>query len=103
MTRQDWIWVAIRIFGIYLLILAITGIPASVSTGCSSYMLWRASGGGDIAGIWSTLWATRIPLLLGSVAGVVLYSVVGVYFLKSGRLVFRLVNWQGGPEEGLVK
>ena len=27
MSKQDWIWVAIRIFGIYLLVMAVIAIP----------------------------------------------------------------------------
>ena len=40
MTKEDWIWIAIRIFGIYLIVLAIISIPGVINSGFMTISLW---------------------------------------------------------------
>jgi hypothetical protein len=41
MTKDDWIWVAIRIFGIYLVVLAITSVPGIVNSALMTSAFWN--------------------------------------------------------------
>jgi len=102
--KRDWIWVAIRVFGIYLLVLAVTGLPGLVSSA------WSAVAFADIAGNWrhegdqcssdgalmlskmfGKLFSAAVSSLLASITQVVIFTIVGIYLLRSGKLVFRLV------------
>ncbi len=102
MSKQDWIWVAIRIFGIYLLVMAITAVPAFVSsfivlchTWGSEGWLSMVAGEGEAArtlarmveGIAVTSFANCANYFLQ----VVLLGGIGLYFIRSGKLIFRWV------------
>jgi hypothetical protein len=41
MSKEDWIWVALRIFGIYLIVLATISIPEIVNSGIMCRSLWH--------------------------------------------------------------
>jgi hypothetical protein len=43
MDKEDWIWVALGIFGIYLIVLAIIALPRFFS---STYVAWHVRGSG---------------------------------------------------------
>lgn len=101
MNKQDWVWVAIRIFGIYLLVLAVTTIPSLISSVVTLYWtadvsetLNRAAIDGELAGMmrmWAKMWSTRWIDCLGLGIQVALFAAIGLYLLRSGKLLFRWV------------
>jgi len=105
MDRNDWIWVAIRIFGIYLLILGIVAIPEALGSGLNTYALWRM-GVFDLVSKDEKTFNKLMEIapylsanaFATSLAKVVLFSVAGSYFLKKGNFVFRLVSRQEPPK-----
>jgi hypothetical protein len=42
MEKRDWIWVTIRVFGIYLLVRAVVALPQLMSSSLMTYYLWDA-------------------------------------------------------------
>jgi len=103
MTKEDWIWVAIRIFGIFLIVKAITALPDVVG-GVAQASQWRSLGDsrcyrGDLSEefrvfdeLRSTAFTVMVSRLMKAVARVALFAVCGVYFLRGGRLIFRLIR-----------
>lgn len=126
MTKQDWIWVAIRIFGIYLLVLAVTTVPRVVSSCLSAYTHYRLrvhfqahdTGRGPGEGhegkapdTFTQLRRTTRELaerqavsalnqLASSVVQLALFGAIGVYLIRSGCLVFRWVFPPTAADEG---
>ncbi len=107
MTKDEWVWVAVRIFGIYLLVLAVTALPGLVSSGFGCWVYrdiqTHAFSGLRVPDAKTEALDTAVELLaksmqahvglfLARLVRVVLFSLVGVYLLKKGGLVFRLVN-----------
>ena len=104
MDKKDWIWVAIRIFGIYLLVLAITGLPGLVSSAYSTYVFRDMAKMYDsmtqddnsdamnaLNNMFGKMYATSVSSFAGSVVRVVLFSIIGIYLLRSGKLIFKLI------------
>lgn len=107
MNRNEWIWVAIRIFGIYLLVLAITAIPDLIYGAVSSYMYWSAQKssagfeGKDWAAINTIMQQSSATLAFSFVSGlarVILYSVIGYYLLRKGNFLFKVISHQQPPQ-----
>ena len=140
MTREDWIWVAIRIFGIYLLVLALVSIPDIVHSGMMAHTFWHLKGSRDastelsvsasdvakemsssgksvapeqVAPILSYFEALRrqqheassklfssfFSSLVSGLCKLVLFAACGIYFLRGGRLFFRLISKTGAQTE----
>ena len=98
MDKRDWIWVAIRIFGIYMLVLAVTGVPSLISYGWMALTFWRMqptpSGDDSNKLLLDTMVRAKVSyagLLGAQIVRVTLFTLVGVYLLRSGRLIFRLI------------
>jgi hypothetical protein len=105
MSKEDWIWVAIRIFGIYLVVLTITAIPRFVSTSLNLYYNqsykkavitdYGAEGNvtkdNEVGDMMRTVYTTSVTTFAGCIVKLVLFASLGVYFLKGGKLIFRLV------------
>ena len=104
MNKQDWIWVAIRIFGIYLLVLAVIALPKVLG---ASMILWTTSGPRGIFEIEMLSDAQRLILdaalkdLCVSLLTVVLFTGIGIYMIRGGGWLFRIIC-PPDPEEGAV-
>ena len=107
MNRNEWIWVAIRVFGIYLLVLAVTAIPDLISGALSSYMYWSARTssigleGKDWAAVNTITERASSSLAISFVSGLVrmiLFSITGYYLLRKGNLLFELISHQQPPQ-----
>ena len=111
MTRDDWIWVAIRIFGIFLIVMAVMAAPGIVS-GVNQVWTWSRLVAGqeahfhhqppdsDDLGLihyYRSSYATAKTTLAWHSVRLVTFVIVGIYFLRSGRIIFRLVR---PPEQG---
>lgn len=139
MSKEDWIWVAIRIFGIYLVVLAIMAVPGVAN---SAFMVWnyrdlhlmhqsmrantvnpsdvakrlaesgKEAPAGEVADkvsqfskaedmvgdVYAGIYTSSISALLSGLCRLFLFAGCGAYFLRSGRIIFRLVAPRGdGP------
>jgi len=102
MKKQDWIWVAIRIFGIYLLVLAIVALPKVLG---SSMILWMWSRGifeiEMLNGAQSLIINTALKDLEVSVLTVFLFTGIGIYMIRGGGWLFRMIC-PPEPQEGAL-
>ena len=97
MNKEDWIWVAIRIFGIYLIILSITNIPELIANWCrvspftpvkSTFYL---SSGEECQLMADRMRTIAISNLVASIARVIFFSAMGIYLIKGGKLLFNII------------
>jgi len=105
MTKEEWIWVAIRIFGIYLVVLAIMAVPGILSSSFMAYNWYGysptfGSNSSDTAQIidkmGSKLFNVQLSELVAGLCKVLLFGGLGIYFLRSGKFVFRLISGARG-------
>lgn len=107
MGRNDWIWVAIRIFGIYMLVLAAIAIPELISSALITHNLWDRPHIGamlpadktDPERLWNTMRHTSLAALLASLVRVIFYSALGYYLLRKGNFLFKVISRQPPPSE----
>jgi hypothetical protein len=97
MDKEDWIWVTIKIFGIYLIILAIINLPEVISNWWtvspfskidSKYYL---SSGEECQLMAERLRSIGISNFIASIAKVDFFSAMGIYLVKSGKILFNLI------------
>ena len=114
MDKKDWIWVAIRIFGIYMLVLAVTGVPSLISSAWMTHAFWSlekrrgptlSEDDSNKVLLDALLRAKGIyaSSLLAQVVRVIVFTLIGVYLLKSGRLIFRLIHPPDRPSTPLTQ
>ena len=89
MEKRDYIWVAIRIFGIYLLVKAVIVIPMVAGALLQTYNTYNCRDLLPDLGKWQH--ANAMTTLLQSVLEVLIYSLVGVYLTFRGKLVFQSI------------
>jgi len=100
MNKEDWIWVAIRIFGIFLIVMAILALPRLIS---SAHIAWVYRGqwtlcddisesSEAITDLMKKAYAQTLADLISNGFRVVCFTLIGIYFLRGGSLIFRLIN-----------
>jgi len=108
MTKEDFVWVGIRLFGIYLLVLAVTSLPEAIEgywTSSSIRDAVKMCGGSLPAAVYdqepaiglferlfASAGAASARRFVGSLVRVVLFIPAGLYLCKGGKLVFRIVS-----------
>ena len=105
MTKEDWIWVAIRIFGIYLIVLAVISLPALLGSSIMVHSWWGLSADASEASdlmdtMASRLLTAQFSALLSALCRVIVFTGCGVYLVRSGKLIFRLVSAGPGKDKG---
>jgi hypothetical protein len=93
MTKRDWIWITIRIFGIYLLVQAVIAIPNLISSTFGLYQLYPVvhSGSADMDRISQTLRSSFGSEFVNALARLLIYSAVGIYFVRGGSCLFKIL------------
>jgi hypothetical protein len=96
MNKDDYIWAAIKIFGIYLVVMAITSIPEVISSSMQSYFFYTSDkiteSGADAYKIIMAA-SGALSSLVRSLSKTIIFGVVGIYLIKSGKLIFNLVQY----------
>lgn len=91
MNKSEWIWVAIRVFGIYLLVLAIVAIPDAIG---NVYALIHLSGSSqDVSELKSFSESLQKAAMANGVTGscqVVIFLVASYYFLRHGKAIHKV-------------
>ena len=90
MTREDYIWVAIRVLGLYVLILAF--LAAVNGLAATPVILYQSvTGQFEIDGL--TPIATSLASLTFSIVKAVILFYVGDYLIRDGKWVFEKISW----------
>jgi len=105
LTKEDYVWVGIRIFGIYLLVLAVIALPTLIN---SAYMASQKSDASQTItnadselSNGQTFSSTYYNVMLAARFRVqcvqqsmkfVIFALVGLYLACKGQLVFNLVS-----------
>jgi hypothetical protein len=93
MTKRDYIWVAIKIFGLYLLVEAIIALPLMLSSGI--YLLNQpdvsSSNPTDLDRVSRTVHLSMLTQLFNSLFRVIICGAFGIYFVKSGDWFLKLI------------
>lgn len=96
MTKHDWIWVAIRVFGIYLLVLAVIAVPSVVS---STFALCELKTSPELDTLSASLFSTIRSQLVNALARLFICGAAGIYLVKGGSWLFRILCSQGSKTE----
>ncbi len=97
MDRQQISWLIIRAFGLYLLVQAVILLPevlaglftARYYSNALSSIGSESGNGASYARVARSMYST---LAIGPLLRIVLYSGVGIYMLRGGRFLVRLLN-----------
>ncbi len=105
MSKQDWLWVAIRIFGIYLLVMAVAHISAALASAWSVWFFWDLLSGppleaGELTKSMGVMMKSQVSVLIGNVLYVIICGLAGLYMVVRGQFLFRLVNPPGDAVQG---
>ena len=84
MNRKDWIWIAVKVFGIYLGIQALLALPPLVTT----FLAIREMTAGFAIPAPS---AASLPLWQQAVTFFIMTN-LSLYLLRSGRIVYQLIG-----------
>lgn len=91
MNKTEWIWVAIRIFGIYLLVLAIISIPEAIGAVYSHlHLADAASRSSDLASMADSLRKAAVSKGITSLSQLIVFSVASYYFICRGKLIHKV-------------
>jgi hypothetical protein len=83
MSRKDWVWVAIKVFGIYLGVEAVRAVPPLVT----NYLTLN-----EVHDAQLSVGHVMMMPIWGQFAALVILANLSLYFLRSGRLVFWLIG-----------
>ncbi|MHC4469644.1 MAG: hypothetical protein ACYTDY_08275 [Planctomycetota bacterium] len=98
MEKQDFVWVGIRIFGIYLLVMAVVTVPAVLESilmaNQYSDLAEVERGASEAQASFDTLvrkmYVNYVSASIRNALRLVLFTVFGLYLVRGGQLVFRL-------------
>jgi len=93
MTKDEWIWVSIRIFGIYLLVLAVISIPDAIGYIYAYLKIYVAAN--DIEGYAKMAMSMRDAAMskgVTAIAQLFLFGSFSYYMLKHGKLIHKLAS-----------
>ena len=94
MSKNDYIWVAIRIFGVYLLVLAIAALPGAIST--FYYVLAFPDAESTVSSVTSSLDSNyrKVALASGvkSISESLIFLASAYYFIRRGGLIFKIAS-----------
>jgi hypothetical protein len=91
MNKQEWTWLSIRVFGLYMIVEAVKALPGVLSglyRMAISFSIPIIKGQENLSGqIGDALKA----VLVSSVLQLVIYTIAGVYLLRGGVFLFKLI------------
>ncbi len=92
MTKHDWIWVAIKVLGLYLLVEAIIAIPGLIGSAHGVYQHYGfpPASSVELDRISRLLHEGLETQFISSLFRVIICAAGSFYFLRRGRFLFRL-------------
>jgi hypothetical protein len=99
MTREDGLWLAIRIFGIYFLMKALLALPRLVTGVGGILAIFAAYGASDIELEMKTLFeAFRGVSFFIGLLELIIFTPLGIYFLRGAPRVVRFIRQNDGTQ-----
>lgn len=101
MTREDYIWVAMRVLGIYMVVLAVTNLPGFITGLYFVSTLWKYgpplpvdAGAQSAVHMKHLVFKTYSNQAVTRILKVLIFSASGWYLLCRGGFLFSLVSAQ---------
>lgn len=93
-NKSEWIWTAIRISGIFLVVMAIVAIPEAIAGVYNTVAFGNQAdtSSGEMLMQFNVLAEAHSTMAVNACARIVLFSGFGFYFLKHGKLLHRLAT-----------
>lgn len=98
MTKEDIMWIAIRIFGLYFLVLAVAAAPSVAGLGYGVYYLAQLQEAPGMEKVVNSLVVMLKANFSDGVTGTVeflFFSVFAYYFLRSGKRLHAVIMSSG--------
>ena len=94
MDKSEWIWTAIRISGIFLVVMAVVAIPDVISSIYNAVVFGNQAetSSGEMMTQFNVLAKAHSTMAVNACSRIVLFSGFGFYFLKHGKLLHRLAT-----------
>ena len=94
MKRDDWLWLAIRVFGVYVVILAVTHLPNVLNSGLMVYSFQSSHSVVSELGerMRQEQYNAAFNALMASIFALVVLSAAGIYLLCDGKFFFRTMS-----------
>lgn len=93
MTKDEWIWVAIRIFGIFLLVLAIMAIPKAAGAIYGYvYLSAAVENSNELQTVISATQKAAMASGIRALTSVLLYFPLSYYFIKHGKWLHKVAS-----------
>jgi hypothetical protein len=93
MSKRDWIWFAIRVFGVYLLVKAVVTIPDIFS---SFFGLYNTPSGlhsesAELSKLHHSLHVSFLSVFAGSIVKFFIFAMIGIYLIRRGSWLFKIL------------
>ena len=97
MNKEEWIWVSIRIFGIFLLVMAILSIPRAIAAihyvtvfqGFSGAEVTATTNGSEKLAL--QMFDVRKSQSIRVIFEVIVYGLFGFYFMRGGKVIHKII------------
>lgn len=96
MTKDEWLWVAIRIAGLYLLVLALIAVPQAIATAYALGQLVLDAESGETGRHLAAIKKAALGQGVKALSEMVLFTLAGLYLLRRGKLVHQLAGRDHG-------
>lgn len=97
MNKEEWIWVSIRIFGIFLLVMAILAIPSAITTIYSAFLFQGfpaqelSSAADESTQMAYQIFKAQSAQSVRAVLEVIIYGSFGFYFIHGGKALHKVI------------
>jgi len=88
MTKEDIMWIAIRLFGLYFLVLAVAAVPSVVGFGYGIYhldQLQGTPGTENLVNSFTVMLKASLAEGVSAAAQFLVFSLFSYYFLRKGK------------------
>lgn len=89
MTKSEWIWTAIRIFGIYLIVKAVVATPEALGA-FYTFLTLPESGEGPALEVSAKLQRAVLHKGVVAICQAIIFFAVGLYMVSRGKLIHDL-------------
>lgn len=98
MNKDEWIWVAIKIFGIFLIVMAIIALPNAIASIYAYISMapyadhYNSEAANETSKLFNQFSKAQFAQGVKAIAQVLIYTGFGIYFIKSGKLIHNLLS-----------
>jgi hypothetical protein len=97
MKRSDWLWILIRLLGVYLLTRAIFAVPNAIGgiVAANAFRIFATMGDDALAEMHKAFFFKSLI----DVFRLVIYSLLAWYFLRGGKWFHRFITPKDAPAD----